>query len=32
MIFASFETLEIESDTGGHHSGIDHDLNKEEER
>ena len=29
---ASFETLEIESDTGSYHSAIDHDSNKEGER
>ena len=27
-----FETLEIESDTGSHHSAIDHDRNNEGER
>ena len=29
---ASFETLEIESDTGSHQSAIDHNSNKEGER
>ena len=31
-IVTSFETLEIKSDSGSHHSGIDHDSNKKGER